>query len=39
MSAIFKFEKGAARKQTFFIFLKGCYFVMGSSIDMNVEML
>ena len=35
MSAVFSFEKGAAKKT--FIFLKGCYFVMGSPIDMNVE--
>ena len=37
MSAIFSFEKGAAKKHKFFIFLKGCYFVMGSPIDMNVD--
>ena len=36
MSAAFSFEKGAAKKQKYFIFLKGCYFVMGSPIDMNV---
>ena len=35
MSAIFSFEKGAAKKHTFFIFLKGRYFVMGGPIDMN----
>ena len=28
------FEKGAAKKQKFFIFLKGHYFVMGGPIDM-----
>ena len=37
MSAIFSFEKGTARKNKVFIFLKGCYFVMGSPIDMNVD--
>ena len=37
MSAIFSFKKGATKKQTFFIFLKSCYFVMGSPIDMNVD--
>ena len=36
MSAIFLFEKGAAKKTQFFTFLKGCYFVMGNPIDMNV---
>ena len=36
MSAIFLFEKGAAKKTQFFIFLKGCYFVMDNPIDMNV---
>ena len=39
MSAIFSFEKGAAKKEKCFIFSKGCYFVMGSSIDMDVDML
>ena len=29
------FEKGAAKKHKFFIFLKGRYFVMGGPIDMN----
>ena len=33
MSAIFLFEKGAAKKTQF---LKGCYFVMDNPIDMNV---
>ena len=37
MSAVFSFEKGAIKKKKFFIFLKGCYFVMGSPIDMNVD--
>ena len=37
MSAIFLFGKEATKKHKFFIFLKGCYFVMGSAIDMNVE--
>ena len=35
MSAIFSFEKGATKKNKF---LKGCYFVMGSPIDMNIDM-
>ena len=39
MSAIFSSEKGAAKKHKLFIFLKGCYFVMSSPIDMNVDML
>ena len=34
MSAIFSFEKGATKKNKF---LKGCYFVMGSPIDMNID--
>ena len=38
MSAIFSFEKGAAKKEKCFIFFKGCY-LMGSSIDMDVDML
>ena len=37
MSAIFSFEKRAAKKHKFFIFLKGRYFVIGSPIDMNVD--
>ena len=37
MSAIFSFEKGATKKNKFFIFLKGCHFVMDSPIDMNVD--
>ena len=37
MSAIFSFEKGAAKKHNFFIFLQGCYFVMDIPIDMNVD--
>ena len=37
MSAIFSFEKEAAKKHNLSIFLKGCYFVMGSPIDMNVD--
>ena len=32
----FFFEKGAAKRHNFFIFLKGCYFVMGGPIDMNL---
>ena len=39
MSAIFSFEKGAAKRNKFFIFLKGCYFEMGIPIDMNVDVL
>ena len=40
MSAIFSFEKGAAKKtKKFFIFLKGCYSVMGSPIDMNLDVV
>ena len=38
MSAIFSFEKGPAKKHKFFMFLKGCYFVMGSRIDMNIDL-
>ena len=34
----FFFEKGAAKKNNFFIFLKGRHFVKGGSIDMNVDM-
>ena len=30
------FGKGAAKKHKFFIFLKGRYFVMGGSVDMNL---
>ena len=37
MSAILLFEKEAAKKHKFFIFLKNRYFVMGSPIDMNVD--
>ena len=37
MLAIFLFEKAAAKKAQIFHFLKGCYFVMGSPIDMNVD--
>ena len=37
MSAIFSLEKEPTKKHKFFIFLKGCYFVMGSPIDMNVD--
>ena len=38
MSATFSFEKGASKKKhKFFIFLKGCYFVMSWPIDMNVD--
>ena len=39
MSGIFSFEKGATKKQMFLIFLKGCYFLMGSPVDMNVAVL
>ena len=37
MSAIFWFEKETAKKHLFFIFFKGCHLLMGSSIDMNVD--
>ena len=37
MSAIFLFEKGSFKKTQIFIFLKGCYFVMGNPIDMNID--
>ena len=37
MSAIFLFEKEAAKKRKFLIFLKGYYFIKGSPIDMNVD--
>ena len=36
MSAIFILKKDPPKKQKFFIFLKGHYFVIGDSIDMNV---
>ena len=36
MSAIFSFEKGAAKKTQMFHILKN--FVMGSLTDMNVDM-
>ena len=36
MAAIF-FEKEAAKKHKFFIFLKDCYFVMGGRIDMMLR--
>ena len=39
MSAIFSFEEGAPNKHKFFMFLKGCYFVMGSPIEMNGDVL
>ena len=35
MSAIF-LKKELQKQHKFFIFLRGCYFVMGSPIDMNV---
>ena len=31
------FEKGAAKKHRFFIFLQGQYFVMSVPIDMNFD--
>ena len=37
MSANFILKKEPPKKHKFFIFLKGRYFVMGGSIDMNVE--
>ena len=36
MSAIFILKKEPPKKHKFLIFLKGRYFVMGGSIDMNV---
>ena len=36
MSATSLFEKEAAKKTQFFIFLKGCYFVMGKPLGMTV---
>ena len=33
----FHLKKEPPKKHKFFIFLKGCYFVMGSPIDMNVD--
>ena len=32
-------KKGAGKKYKFFIFVTGCYFVMGSPIDMNIDVL
>ena len=37
MSAIFILKKEPPKKQKFFMLLRGCYFVMGSPIDMNVD--
>ena len=37
MSADFSFEKGAVKKILVSDILKGCFFVMGSPIDMNVD--
>ena len=34
---IFYFEKRTAKKNKFFIFSKGRYFVMGGPIDMGVN--
>ena len=36
MSAIFILKKEPPKKHKFFIFLKGCYFVMGGPINMTV---
>ena len=33
----FYFEKRTAKKHTFFMFLRGRYFVMGGPIDMHVD--
>ena len=38
MSAIFILKKEPPKEHKFLIFLRGCYFVMGGSIDMNVGM-
>ena len=35
----FHLKKEPPKKHKFFIFLKGCFFVMGSPIDMNVDIL
>ena len=37
MSAIFSFEKVTVKKTKKFPIFNGCYFVMGSPIDMNAE--
>ena len=34
MSAIFFWKKEQPEKHKFFIFLKGCYYVIGGPIDM-----
>ena len=39
MSATYFFEKGVTKKQKFFIFLKGRYFVMGGPIEVNFGVL
>ena len=39
MPVIFYLEKGAAKtNHKFFIFLGGLYFVMGGTIDINVDL-
>ena len=35
----FHLKKEPPKKHKFFMFLKGCYFVMGSPIDINVHVL
>ena len=37
MSAIFILKKEPPRKRKFFMFLRDPYFVMGSPVDMNVD--
>ena len=39
MSAIFILKKEGPKKHKLFMFLKGRYFVMGGTIDMNVGVL
>ena len=37
MLAFFILKKGSPEKHKFFMFFRGRYFVMGSPIDMNVN--
>ena len=37
MSAIFILKKELPKKYTFFMFLRGRYFVMGGPVEMNVD--
>ena len=36
MSAVFILKKEPPKKHNFFVFLRGCYFVIGGPIDMIV---